>query len=72
MTKTETVGERINRLRESKELYQWQLAKRVGIQQATLCQIEKGRHYPTIWTAHDIAKALGVSLDYLVTGEESE
>ena len=45
------------------------LARRVGLGKSTINRILKGTQEPKLSVAYELAKALGVSLDYLV--EES-
>lgn len=50
---------------------QQELAKKAGLTQATISDIERGRNQTTI-EAPTLAKALGVSVDYLLLGKEME
>jgi len=54
-----TIGEQIRNRRRKLGLTQAALAERVGMAQATICQIERGRHEPIPATARAIAAALG-------------
>ena len=57
-----------NRLREvriKKGLRQSDLAKRVGVFQSEISEIETGERKPSVYLAKRIARALGVSLDEL-------
>ena len=72
---TETLGQRIKRLRESitvtlasgeqKKMTQEILAERCNCDVSTIYRIENGRQEPTLCVAKSLANALGVSLDYL-------
>lgn len=53
-------GKKIKRLRESKNYTQEYLSEIVGIEQATLSNIERGKSHPTIETLQKLAKALNV------------
>lgn len=53
-------GERIVARRLELGMTQTALARKVRIQQPDLCDIEKGRHSPTIKTVEKLAKALKV------------
>ena len=54
---------RIKELRKEKEFKQSDLAKRVGIFQSELSEIETGVRKPNVYLAKRIARALEVSLD---------
>lgn len=56
-----TFGERVAARRLELGLTQVTLAKKLGIHQPDLCDIEKGRHAPTLETVEKIAKALDIS-----------
>lgn len=45
------------------------MAKRSGIAQSAISNIEKGNHSPTVYTTQKLADALGVSLVELITGK---
>lgn len=55
------LGERIEELRKKKEMTQEELAEKAGLHRAYFWDIEHGRNI-SIKTAHNIARALGVSL----------
>lgn len=57
--------------RKAKKMTQQELAKKAGLTQATISDIERGRNQTTI-EAPTLAKALGVSVDYLLLGKEME
>lgn len=54
-------GEMIASLRKTDELSQVELAKRLHISKAHLCDIEKGRRYPSLEKAIEFANAMGYS-----------
>ena len=54
------LGRRIKSLRESKNYTQEYLSELVGIEQATLSNIERGKSYPAVDTLQKIANALNV------------
>lgn len=66
-----TLGERLLMARKAKKMTQQELAKKARVAQATVSDIERGRNQTTI-EAPALAKALGVSVDYLLLGKESE
>lgn len=56
--------------REERNISQAQLAKRVGITRAYLCQLEKGvKKNPSIRILMDIAKELDVPVEALMSTE---
>jgi len=57
-----------NRIREFRARYdmtQEQLARRVGICRETVVYLEKNAYNPSLQLAHDIARALGTTIDEL-------
>jgi len=56
---------RLREVRRRKGLRQSDLAKKVGIFQSEISEIETGERKPSVYLAKRIAKALGVSLDEL-------
>ena len=68
----ETFGERLGRLREDARLSQSALARRVGVSQSAVSQMESGERSPSYGMLVQVADALGVSLAYLVGAETEE
>ena len=66
------VGERIKKRRQELEWTQDQLALKAGISKSFLSDLENGKRSVGAENLLDIARALGVSLDYLMTGEASQ
>lgn len=64
-----SIGDRIKAIRQAKNLKQGDLAKRLGMTAAQLCRIEGEKHAPSVKTIARVAKALGVSVAELMTGE---
>ncbi len=62
------LGARIAALRRQAGLSQAQLAAMLKISPSAMGMYEQGRREPGLQTLVDIAKALGVSTDYLLTG----
>lgn len=61
-----TIASRMREIREARGLSLQDVAERAGIAKSHVWQIEQGRSAnPTIATTVGIARALGVSLDYL-------
>jgi transcriptional regulator with XRE-family HTH domain len=59
------IGEKIRARRDLARLSQEELAERVGVAQSTLGRWEAGTGEPKLRQALALARALGVSLDYL-------
>lgn len=57
---TETIGGRVQRLREAKEWSLGELAGRSGIDKGAISRLERGLRSPTPRTVRDLANALGV------------
>jgi transcriptional regulator with XRE-family HTH domain len=64
-TRGETVGERLQRLRESLGLTQDQLGRAAGVPPTTLRNYEQGRRLPRLDAAAKLARVLGTTLDEL-------
>lgn len=54
---------RIKELRARLDLTQEGLAKLVGVSRETMVYLEKGKYNPSLLLAHNVAKALGTSID---------
>ena len=66
------VGERIKARRLELGWTQDQLAQKAGISKSFLSDLENGKRSVGAENLLDIARALGVSIDFLMTGEASE
>jgi transcriptional regulator with XRE-family HTH domain len=66
------VGERIKARRLELEWTQDQLAQKAGISKSFLSDLENGKRSVGAENLLDIARALGVSIDFLMTGEASQ
>ena len=66
-----SLQERLKHSRTLAGLTQADLSVRSGVSQSTIAQIESGRNSGTKF-AHRLAKATGVSVSWLLTGEEQE
>lgn len=64
----ETIGQRIRRARLARGLKIYELARLIRISASSLGHLELGNHNTNMYTFIDIAKQLGVSLDYLAFG----
>jgi len=65
MPEAKTLGRSIRMLRSRRQLTQGDLAKRLGMLQAPVCNIENGKHFPSAQVLYRIAHILGVTLDEL-------
>lgn len=64
--------ERYCRIRDERGMKDSVIAKQTGITKSTFSDWKNGRSVPKREKLAKIAECLGVSLDYLVTGEEPE
>lgn len=64
-------GERIKKLRESKNLKKVDLAQKIGKTRQAIANYEKGESF-TIQTAIVLSEMLEVTLDYLLKGENED
>lgn len=71
MDETNTLGNRIRRERNARGLTLKNLAEKAHISISFLADIEKDRSQPSVETLSLIARALGVSIDYLVHGKDA-
>ena len=67
-----TIGERIDYNRELCFMTRGELAREVGISRQLLHAYTKDKCLPTIKHLIPLADALGVTIDYLVRGDENE
>ena len=65
------IGERIRQIREEKNMMWKEIEEASGICDSVLRYMAKGRRDAGVTKYIVLAKALGVSLDYLLTGKES-
>lgn len=63
---------RLTELRKQKKISQEELAKTIGVHQNVIGRYERGEAKPSIEGATKLAKALEVSLDYLVGNTDIE
>lgn len=66
----ETIGSRVLKARRKLGLYQYQLAEKAHTTQSTVAKMETDKGSCEFFTAIEISKALGVSLDWLAFGGE--
>ena len=67
-----TQGERIKKLRKSKDVTQRELAERLGISEQAVSKWEKNLSNPSTKNLLQIAKIFGVSITYFYQSEESQ
>ena len=66
------MGERIAKLRRSKGLSQAKLARILGLSTNTIAMYEQGRREPSVSIIIALSTVLGVTLDYLLTGQPAQ
>jgi transcriptional regulator with XRE-family HTH domain len=69
---TETVGQRLVRLRQERRLTQAQLAEAVGLSHSYVSLIEADKRTPTRRVLQRLAESLGCTVDRLLTGRGDE
>lgn len=67
-----SVGERIRKRRNELGWTQDALAQKAGVSKSFLSDLENGKRNVGADTLYDIARALSLSLDYLMSGKEGE
>lgn len=72
MAKNLNLARRLKESRENRELKQADLAKRTGLQPSAISQFETGQREPSPENLKKLADALGVSVDFLLSGDESQ
>ena len=65
------LGERIGALRRARRLSQAELAGRLGISASAMGMYEQGRREPSVQIIVALARELGVSTDFLLTGKSA-
>lgn len=64
---------RIKEFRARKNLTQAELADMVGVRRETIVFLESGKYNPSLKLAHQVAKALGTTIDALfLFGDEGD
>ena len=63
------MGNRIAKLRHMRGLSQAALAKVLGLSTSTIAMYEQGRREPSVSIIIALAGVLGVTIDYLLTGQ---
>jgi DNA-binding XRE family transcriptional regulator len=66
------LGQRLKNFRKAEGLNQEELATRAGIGRVTLSRLERGKQEPRFQTLMDLASAMDISFQKLITEEESD
>ena len=66
------LGQRLKNFRKAEDLNQEELATRAGIGRVTLSRLERGKQEPRFQTLMDLASAMDISFQKLITEEESD
>ena len=61
---------RIEEIRNAKNIRQEELAKRLGVSRQTISSLENGRYNPSILLAHKIAEFFGMTIEEVFIFEE--
>jgi putative transcriptional regulator len=69
-----TFKTRIREFRARYDMTQDDLARKVGVRRETISFLERGRYNPSLKLAHDVAIALGTTIDelFIFEGDEGE
>lgn len=69
-----TFKTRIREFRARHDMTQDDLARKVGVRRETISFLERGRYNPSLKLAHDVALALGTTIDelFIFNDEEGE
>ena len=65
------LGQKITKIRKEKKLSQVDVASHVGVSRDAISKYERDDIIPSVENAKKIAKVLGVSLDYLVSEDDT-
>jgi transcriptional regulator with XRE-family HTH domain len=66
-----SIGERIKKRRQILGITQQELAEAIGVTPQHISAIEQGKRDPSLFSLTQLARELGVTIDYLVTNKES-
>ncbi|MCK5241526.1 helix-turn-helix transcriptional regulator [bacterium] len=66
------IGQKIKRERDKAKWNQKVLANKAGIAPSALSQIENSERYPSTLVIAKLAKALSVSVDYLISDKQND
>lgn len=65
-------SDNLRKARKHKSMSQAALSGITGVSVAAICKYEKGTMLPTVITAAELAKALNVTMEFLVYGKEAK
>lgn len=65
------IGRNVRRARELRELKQQDLADEINVTSQHISRIELGQAAPSVQTLLKLSQRLGVTTDYLLTGQET-
>jgi transcriptional regulator with XRE-family HTH domain len=65
------IGPNLSKARKALELTQDQLAKEIGLSSQYISKLEKNEGTPSVEVLLSLSTALGVSINYLLTGRET-
>ncbi len=66
-----TFGERIIEVRKKRGMTQQELGKAIGVDKRVISKYEKNQNVPSVMVAFEIAKALEISLDFLISSDKA-
>jgi len=72
MPRGEFMRNRIKELRARHDMTQADLARRVQVRREIIVYLEAGKYNPSLKLAHDVAVALGVTVDELFLWDDKE
>lgn len=64
---TKLLSERLKEVRKSKKMTQQELAEKAGLHLTYVGHLELGKYHPTVYVMWKVAKALGVSINDLIS-----
>lgn len=67
-----TFGQRLRHLRRTNDIYQKELAKKIGVADSTISMYERGEREPSIEIMNQLADLFNVPLDYLMGRMDDE
>lgn len=67
----DSFGDRIIEIRKKRNMTQQELGKAIGVDKRVISKYEKNQTTPSVMVAFEIAKALDVSLDYLIGSDKA-
>jgi SOS-response transcriptional repressor LexA len=63
------INERIKQIRKEKRLTQTEFGSKIGVNQCSVVDWERGRSFPSVESMKSMAKCYGINLHWLMTGE---